>query len=269
MKYMTKDWYNDSQKASYHLDLKKSKQAETFSEEFYQQIYEDFLFEMMEFYEELLDMPFKEFCEDYFEDVESPTEEDIEKAHIEYDDFLARFELKKMRKELDESHESNIANYKENIPQEILDKVADIRVFALDFASPIVKKEITAFSKKKEKETNKVIKEYYKYFKKLLKENKNTFIDDFDFHDCVITSCLEQDNNLTLSLDNFGGFTDITGIVFKNYTIIKQDSSLKDAWWLYEEIYKTNDGYELHILLTKEGELLDFIVKVSDTEYIT
>ena len=39
MKYLTKEWYNKMQCTSLHLLLKISKEAVTFSKEFYKQIY--------------------------------------------------------------------------------------------------------------------------------------------------------------------------------------------------------------------------------------
>ncbi|MDF2596910.1 MAG: hypothetical protein K0R69_3251 [Clostridia bacterium] len=41
---------------------------------------------------------------------------------------------------------------------------------------------------------------------------------------------------------------------------------LNGAWWLYDEIYGTNDGYEIHVLLQK-NELIDFIFTVTDVEF--
>ena len=50
---------------------------------------------------------------------------------------------------------------------------------------------------------------------------------------------------------------------------MKQDKPLYGAWWLYDEIYLSDSGYEIHALLrSKSGnELLDFIVDVTDVEY--
>ena len=49
--------------------------------------------------------------------------------------------------------------------------------------------------------------------------------------------------------------------------ILKQDKPLKNAWWLYDEIYKSDNGFEIHVLLQNK-ELIDFTVNVTDVEYI-
>ena len=72
--------------------------------------------------------------------------------------------------------------------------------------------------------------------------------------------------DLILTLDNSDGFTNIKQIIFKDCTVLKQDSSLHGAWWLYDEIYKTDKGYEIHALLQNK-QLIDFIVNATDVEY--
>ena len=39
MRYMTKEWYETAQKTSYHLGLKVSKKAETYSECYFKELY--------------------------------------------------------------------------------------------------------------------------------------------------------------------------------------------------------------------------------------
>ena len=69
---------------------------------------------------------------------------------------------------------------------------------------------------------------------------------------------------LCQSLDNLvDDFTDINEVTFENYNIIKQDGLLENSWWLYDEIYKVNDKYELHVLFeNKNMDLIEFIISV-------
>ncbi|WP_084078440.1 DUF4085 family protein [Desulfitobacterium chlororespirans] len=58
-----------------------------------------------------------------------------------------------------------------------------------------------------------------------------------------------------------GGFTNINQIRFEDYKILKRDSTLEKSWWLYDEVYRTSDKYELHVLLYNESlELEEFII---------
>lgn len=69
-------------------------------------------------------------------------------------------------------------------------------------------------------------------------------------------------------LDNNSGFTDIEKVVFKNYNIIKQNSILENSWWLYDEIYKVNDKYELQVLLqNKNRDFIEIIILAENIEF--
>ena len=58
----------------------------------------------------------------------------------------------------------------------------------------------------------------------------------------------------------------------KPTNIVKCDGNWKNAWWLYEEIYDTDRGFELHILLRqqmrnpKDGEenLMELTIQAED-----
>ncbi|URZ01684.1 DUF4085 family protein [Clostridium felsineum] len=82
----------------------------------------------------------------------------------------------------------------------------------------------------------------------------------------MIVKSNEGDKFLVLFFDNNSKFTNIEKVIFKNYNIIKQDRSLENSWWIYDEIYKVNDKYELHVLLQNKNK--DFIEFTSLTEYI-
>lgn len=70
-------------------------------------------------------------------------------------------------------------------------------------------------------------------------------------HDAVVLSVERpSEDQLVLTLDCTGGFHYFTDVRFTfegvSYSNIRED--FKGAWWLYDEIYKTEDGFELHTL---------------------
>ena len=110
------------------------------------------------------------------------------------------------------------------------------------------------------------MKAYWKEHRKTFKHNEPSFLEIFNFHDCKVISCRKKGNDLILTLDNSGGFTNINQIIFKDCNVLKQDSLLYGAWWLYDEIYKADKSYEIHALLQNK-QLIDFIVSAVDIEY--
>lgn len=53
MNYFTKEWYELCQKTSAHLSLEESKEAESFSEEYFQRLYNEKLTEWLALQEEI------------------------------------------------------------------------------------------------------------------------------------------------------------------------------------------------------------------------
>lgn len=151
------------------------------------------------------------------------------------------------------------------LPKEILDKVADVRVLALQHTTSDIKKEITAYCRRNMRAVESAQKAYWKQYRKNFRKEEPAFAERFSFHDCTVLSCRRKGKDLVLRLDNSGGFTEIKQVCLRNCTVLVQDKPLAGAWWLYEELYPTAEGFEIHVLLQKD-QLIDFIVKVSDVD---
>lgn len=157
----------------------------------------------------------------------------------------------------------NMDMLKNNLPKSILNEVCDIRVLALNYATKEVIDKIKKFCKKNENIVQKAFDDYNKDFERQFRNCKPKFINEWGFHDCNIITFKKIDKDYHMNLDNTGSFTEINNVIFKNAKIIKQESDLNGTWWLYDEIYKTDDKYEIHVLLWKE-DLIDFIIQCSD-----
>ncbi len=276
MKYLTKEWYETCQKTDYHGLIEVSKKAETFSEEYFVELYKEKEKEFLELEKGVSEITFEEmFPEDFYTSI--PLDSELyEQAKAEYYkrreearvDFLKNptppFDAEKTKSDFKNALDYNIDRIKRDIPEEILSDVADIRVLALDVASAKVKKAITKYCNKNRKIVDKTLALYRKSDKKEFKKGEPDFVKRLSLHDCKVISCDKSGNDMVLSLDNSGGFTDINKVIFENCTVIKQDDHLEEAWCLYEEVYKSGDGYEIHFLMVKEENLIDYIVVVTN-----
>ena len=280
MKYMTKEWYLTAQRTSLHLMLEVSKKAESFSEDFFRELYKREEKKWLECGKELYEFRFEdifpeEFCAEYADGapLEESEFEEAKKAYLEqrerareHFENKPEFNPEQERKNFKRSLLSSINNLKKTLPEDILRKVADIRVLALDVASREVKQEITKYCKQNEKRVNSAIEAYRKEYNKQFESNAPSFGSEISLHDCEVLSCRKKGNDVVLTVDNSGGFTNISQIRMKNCTVIKQDAPLHGACCLYEEIYKTGEQYEIHFLLQKT-ELIDYIVTTDGLEF--
>lgn len=243
MKYFTKEWYELCQKISFHLLLEEEKQAETFSEEYFQSLYSTKLNDWLDLQQEF---------HSYISNSET-----VDGSYVEYEPFDKEKAIEQFYNQFVYKQEY----IKKALPENILKEIVDIRIFVLDKASGNVINAVTQLCEENEKAVNRTIEEYRKYYKKALKSFDKNMVDNIRFHDCKIIRFDKNNNSLILFFNNKGGFTDIDKIVFEKYNVIKQDGLLEDSWWLYDEIYKVNEKYELHVLLQdKDMKLVEFIV---------
>lgn len=254
MKYFTKEWHELCQKTNFHLLLEEEKQAETFSEEYFQKLYHIELNSWLTLQEKA--------------NLKLKSNETANR-----DDDNNNYEPFNKEKGIEQFYDYFIHNhmyFKKQLPETIVKQIADIRVFALDKATRNVINAVTQFCEENKRIITNVIEDYRRY----LKEN-STILDkeidgDFSFHDCNIIKLIKNDKSLKLLLNNTASYTNIDEVIFENFNIIKQDGLLEDSFWLYEEVYKVNDKYEFHVLLqNKTMDLIDFIISAEQISFIS
>ena len=281
MKYFTKAWYELSQKTGIHFLLEEDEKAQAFSEEYFQDLYEQKLKNWLELQERAASCSFEEiFPEEIaienFGDNISQEEIEVIKASYREQRELAKerfdsrepFDREKAAKQFHEAFLFNQGHYRNILPGEILDNIADIRVFALGRASRQVIDAVTRFCENNQEQMAEVIREYRKYYESAAESFEESIVQNLNFHDCVILDLVQSERSLSIFFDHSAGFTDIDEVRFDNYEILKLEDSLKKAWWLYDELYRTNDKYELHVLLqSKTGKLIEFIVSAENMAF--
>lgn len=150
MRCFTEEWYQVAQFMDFYENLEESEQAAVFSEAYFQELYALREADMLEMQKLLPGMAFEEMfgiSEEIFSEFED--------AATQYQQAKETFEhMKKNRGPFDEVKEKEnfaaffqgqIRTLQENLPPEILNEVADIRVLALGAATAPVIEEITMF----------------------------------------------------------------------------------------------------------------------------
>lgn len=86
-------------------------------------------------------------------------------------------------------------------------------------------------------------------------------------HDAVVISVeRSSEDQLVLTLDCSGGFHYFTDVrfTFEGVTYSDVPADFKGAWWLYDEIYKTEDGFELHTLF--DSPMTETVIRARDVK---
>lgn len=188
------------------------------------------------------------------EDVTVYKMSDDEKARlaqiIEDYDNRPPFDEETEKKNFVKIQEYERKRYEANLPEGIKEKIADMRVFALGYCSGEVLKAL----KMLDRDTRKKLKQTEeKEMRARLAENLPAELTDkIIFHDCEVTKVSFEGRDIIIKFDITGGFTIYDTLIFRNAEIVEQEESILNARWIYDELYRTDDGYEIHIMF--EGE---------------
>ncbi|SDI51206.1 hypothetical protein [Desulfosporosinus hippei] len=174
MHYFTKEWYE--LETSAHSGLEKDKQAEAISEEYFQELYK-------QKFEELL----KEL---------QIVHEEIALKYQTLKEGQIKYELVNRKKVAENFYQSCLENQsriKNTLPEEILKKIADIRIFVLHKATRQVIEEVTQFCQGNIELKMKTIEDYRKYSKEVSKDQDNSVLEEVNFHDRTVVDIEETE----------------------------------------------------------------------------
>ena len=226
MRYFTKEWYNDTLLAEMCFQIKKTSRASKFSESFFQYLYKA-----------------------------------QKKWFINNQKHVARFN--KTRFDLAEAEAAYEANYNENlefvkanIPQEILERVADVRVLAMGSAAPEIVDEITRFCGKINRKCEKVSEDYDEQVEGLAerigwyKVNSLNKLSNAQ----IVEAKVEDGEFIIRTSPEFTGIA--CEVILKNASVAENDERLVGAVVLHFEILPAEkEGLlELNLLCRAEDE---------------
>ena len=94
---------------------------------------------------------------------------------------------------------------------------------------------------------------------------------EHSLHDAVVLSENREGEDLVLKFacDEEAAWPEIRGVRFLGSKILKQERPVEKAFWLYDEIWRTEEGdYEIHALLWKDHDVFDLTIQCRDTELL-
>lgn len=235
MRYLTKEWYELCQKTGLHYGLRAHKAAEVFDEAFYERMRKQkenaFLKEEKEFYN--LDPRYR-------------LEED-DSVFVKAFDLRGSFDTDLHKSLFSQNHEAAIASLSERLPVSLYAQVADPRVFALGYCSKRVLKELKKINVKNLADVNRILKECREA--DMNEDIPVVLRQSLCFHDREVKAVKANEHeHVVIEFVPTGYAEDYNSIVFYDAQIIKQEKPIEGSYWLYRELYRTTEGYEVHVL---------------------
>jgi len=289
MKYFTKEWYELMQNIHYTEGFETLADKE-FTDEDIKILYDKKLNEWIneekeiyeekpdysEFYDSLGNKEFNPtdwlFVDEKKKEVIEPSTKEEVIEHLKFEEKQAikeynkrkPFDSKKSEKEFNEFYKSMLV-INDMLPKWVYEKV-DKRLIALGYLPQNV------FNKLKEQEI--ANKEKYDNIKKEAMNNlysqniSEEIYANFNFHDGVIKSFKIKDGNYIMKVTHSDFIESYTvTVIFKDANIIEmEDLKFGKSIYLYEEIYKLDNSYEVHIMYECDG-LKYLTIRCSNIEF--
>ena len=243
MRFLTKEWYQTMTDGSLGVQLRADDRAAVFSEELYQQVRAEKL---------------KEWLADLREYLEEAYDEAAE------------------RQSFAEFHSLELEEFQTRTPAQILAKVADIRVLALGLCTGEVYRDFEEYRALCKKQTVKTMEEAWELQR--AQGLDKVWTGGHSLHDSLVQSVKREGEDLIIEFDReidpelleeLGEeflFPEIKAIRFRDAEILKQEQPLENAWWLYDEIWKSERGYEIHALLWQENDVFELTIECREPE---
>lgn len=235
MRYMTKQWYQTMQDSGLGVCLEADERAAVYSEELYQQIFTEKLERWLRDREEVcgyLSEPF-----------------DPQRERQSFAELCAR----------------ELAQYQTRTPGDILSKVADVRMLALGLCTEEVWNALEDYRRSCQQTVERTMEEYRHEYK--ARGLAKVWTGDHSLHDSCVRSLRQEGEDLVLEFDREDeDWHTVSKIRFLDAGILRQEASVENAWWLYDELWPAADGYEVHVLLYRDDAPMELTIACSDVE---
>lgn len=235
MRYLTKQWYQTMQDTGLGVCLEVDERAAEFSEDIYQTLRTQKLAQWLRDREEVCQVLGESF---------DPMEEERS-----FDEFCAR----------------ELETYRTRTPEHILTKVADLRVLAVGYCTREVFRDLEHYAQQCREQTEQTMDRAWEEIK--AQGLDKAFTGRHSLHDSVILTMDREGEDLVIEFERDEvEWPEIKAVRFRGAVIRKQEQDVENAWWLYDEIWRTGEEYEVHALLWRDNMVFELTVQCRDTE---
>lgn len=237
MRYLTKQWYQTMQDTGLGVCLEVDERAAEFSEVLFQELWAEKLALWLKEQEEVCEL------------------------------LGEPFDDEKERRSFSQAKERELAQFRTRTPERILSKVADPRLLALGYSTAEVRKAFADFSEECRQHTDQTWKQYWDARRAAGLDK--AFTGEHSLHDSVILTMEREGEDLVIEFERDEvEWPEIKAVRFRGAVILTQEQDVENAWWLYDEVWRTGEGYEVHALLWRDDGVFELTVQCRDTEIV-
>ncbi len=299
MRYLTKDWYKLCGLTDLHYDLAVTSLPDKMDEALFARTYQEeesaFVDEQQELYDldprtlqeqeglsplnlfqelfdgldedelELFSMSMPpiaptEVLEQLRQDEEAELEEQI-RAY----DARPPFDIDAAKKQFRRLYDERLRRSETDLSEEILEQITDLRLYTLGLVDQASYDKIVSFCNRNDQVVRRVLAAFESAQSK--EAIPMHLAEGFGAHDAIVIEAIPG-TDIVLKLDLDNSFGEHEEIRFTNARILSGKlSSIIGSAWLYNELYRTDDGgYEAHMLFSGQdmNDAIELTIKSED-----
>lgn len=253
MYYYTKEWYLRSRCTGLHLYLQRCSEKEAKSAEYYEKLFalyaDDVRFEC----EQIKNTSYDVFAEDRENEDEDALTNEFVMWKVNNDPAEAEFYAASRLAE-------RIERLKLILPEEILSKIPDIRIFALNHADEATSEMIAEYAEECRRFAAETDFRFEEEYPARTEPIPRDIWHEYGFAGGRINKVVRSGRDITIHMDNSGTPSDVTAVYLEDADVQRLDDGLEGAVWLQNELYLVNGEYEVCALCRNGKMFPEFII---------
>lgn len=257
--YFNSKWYKKSRCVGICTGITLCTEEEAASAKYYEELLAKFTEEIRFECEQIKNTSLDVFAEDRTESKDKLEEEfaDWKKSHNpEEAAFYAAKELSE-----------RIQKLKLILPENILSRIPDIRIFALKKADENTLDMLNCYADECRNYVNEVNFAFENEYYEKTDSIPDEIWEEYGFEGGIIKKIITKDNNISFYLDNSQNTSFVTAFHLINAEVVRMDDNLENSEWIYNELYKHGKIYEAHAICKNNTNLPEFIIKSEDIAF--
>lgn len=184
--------------------------------------------------------------------------EDCRKFNDRYDEDEAKEEFRKSQTDI-------LKLLKEYIPDSVKEKIPDLRILALGFATREVMAEIDDYIDEIQDEIDKTDNEYEKHCHSIEKSIPKSRHSLFEIFYQFVNLAKTEDDDFIIEFDTEVSIDiNIKRLTFKNFAFEKQDEDLNNSMIKFSEVYFSDGRYTLKLYVLNNSEPAEIVISADD-----
>lgn len=260
MYYYTKEWYLRSRCTGLHMYLRHCSEKEAKSSKYYEKLFAIYADDVRFECEQIKNTSYDVFAEDREDEDEDVLTNEFVMWKINNDPAEAEFYAASRLAE-------RIERLRLILPEDIVSRIPDIRIFALNYADDATAEMITEYAEECRRFAAETDFRFEEEYPARTEPIPDEIWREYGFAGGRINKVVRKGRDMTVYIDNSGTPSDVTAVYLEDTDVQRLDDGLDGALWLHNELYLVDGEYEVCALCRNGRDFPEFILHTRNISF--